>query len=194
SLEMRRSVLPKDHPDIAVSLNNLGLSGKRRGHLDEAEACYRESLEITRAAVGDDSPEIPVTLMNLGGIYRDKGEFATAEPLLEDALARDRKVFLSPNVPLVRDMTSLAQVKVGLRKYSEAEALLKEATAALGKTGVARDHQAYADVGEVYVTVLLKTGRPAEAKTMADSAVAAFEGKPVIRAKFEKLRSLAAGQ
>ncbi|HQR44828.1 MAG TPA: serine/threonine-protein kinase [Thermoanaerobaculia bacterium] len=194
SLEMRRSVLPKGHPDIAVSLNNLGLIVKRRGHLDEAEACYRESLEITRAAVGDDSPEIPVTLMNLGGIYRDKGEFATAEPLLEDALARDRKVFLSPNVPLVRDMTSLAQVKVGLRKYSEAEALLKEATAALGKTGVARDHQAYADVGEVYVTVLLKTGRPAEAKTMADSAVAAFEGKPVIRAKFEKLRSLAAGQ
>ena len=31
-------------------------------------------------------------------------------------------------------MTSLAQTKTGLKKYSEAEALLKEATAALGKT------------------------------------------------------------
>ncbi|MBK6407882.1 MAG: tetratricopeptide repeat protein [Holophagales bacterium] len=89
-----------------MSLNNLGLIVKRRGHLDEAEACYRESLEITRAADGEDSLEIPVTLMNLGGIYRDKGEFAKAEPLLEDALARDRKFFLSPNVALVRhDLT-----------------------------------------------------------------------------------------
>ncbi|MBK6407709.1 MAG: tetratricopeptide repeat protein [Holophagales bacterium] len=118
ALEMRRSVLPKGHSDLAVSLNNLGLIVKRRGHLDEAEACYRESLEITRAADGEDSLEIPVTLMNLGGIYRDKGEFAKAEPSLEDALARDRKFFLSPNVALVRDMTSLAQTKTGLKKYS----------------------------------------------------------------------------
>jgi len=97
-------------------------------------------------------------------------------------------------VSLVRDMTSLAQAKVGLKKYPEAEALLKEATVALGKTGIAPDHQAYADVGEVFVTVLLKSGRPDEARTMADSAVATFKGKPAIQAKFEKLRSLAAGQ
>jgi len=173
-----------------VSLNNLGLIVKRRGNLDEAEACYRESLEITRAAAGEDSPEIAVTLMNLGGIYRDKGEFAKAEPLLEDALARDRKVFLSPNVSLVRDMTSLAQVKVGLKKYPEAEALLKEATVALGKTGIARDHQAYADVGEVYVDVLLRMGRSDEAKTMLDAALATFAGKPAALAKFEKLKTV----
>ena len=194
ALAMRRSVLPKGHPDIAVSLNNLGLIVKRRGHLDEAEACYRESLEITRAAAGDDSPEIAVTLMNLGGIYRDKGEFAKAEPLLEDALARDRKVFLSPNVPLVRDMTSLAQVKEGLKKYPEAEALLKEATAALGKTGVPADHQAYAEVEEVYASVLIKLGRTDEAKAAIDAALKTFAGKPANRAKFEKLQAAVAGR
>ena len=186
---MRRSVLPKGHSDLAVSLNNLGLIVKRRGHLDEAEACYRESLEITRAADGEDSLEIPVTLMNLGGIYRDKGEFAKAEPLLEDALARDRKFFLSPNVALVRDMTSLAQTKTGLKKYSEAEALLKEATAALGKTGVPPDHRAYADVQDVYAAVLLKTGRLDEARSVIETALRTFEATPAIRAGFEKLHA-----
>ena len=194
ALEMRRKVLPKGHPDVAVSLNNLGLIVKRLEHFDQAEACYRESLEITRAAAGDDSPEIAVTLMNLGGIYRDKGEFGKAEPLLEDALARDRKVFLSPNVGLVRDMTSLAQVKEGLKKYPEAEALLKEATAALAKTGVPADHRAYADVGEVYASVLIKMGRPDEAKAVIDVALRTFGGRPTTRATFEKLQALVASR
>ncbi|MDL1951173.1 serine/threonine protein kinase, partial [Acidobacteria bacterium ACD] len=194
SLEMRRSVLQKGHPDIAISLNNLGLIVKRRGNLDEAERCFRESLEVTRAAAGDDSPDVALVLMNLGGIYRDKGEFAKAEPLLEDALARDRKVFLSPNVSLVRDMTSLAQAKAGLRKFTEAEALLKEAMAALPNTRIAADHDAYAEVGEAYASVLLKTGRTIEARAMIDGALLTFAKKPASRARFEKLRTLLPSQ
>lgn len=193
SLEMRRKVLPAGHPDLAVSLNNLGLIVKRRGHLDQAEACYRESLEITRKAAGDDSPDVALTLMNLGGVYRDRGEFEKAEPLLEDALTRDRKIFLSPNIALVRDMTSLARVKEGLKKYAEAEALLLEASAAFEKTGAVPDHEVFGEVGQVLGSVLIKEGKTDEAKKVVEAGLKRFSGKPKARASFEKLQTLLAG-
>ena len=46
SLEMREAVLPRDHPDLAQSLNNLAALYHDRKQFDKAEPLYERALQL----------------------------------------------------------------------------------------------------------------------------------------------------
>jgi serine/threonine protein kinase/tetratricopeptide (TPR) repeat protein len=127
SLELRRKLLPPEHPAIAVALNNVALALWYRGDLAQAEQKQREALAMRRKLFGDDQPaETASSLHNLALVLRDRGNFPEsgqnerqALTIVVKALGKDH-----PHALLVRN--SLATI---LRRSGAAAAdpaLLRE--------------------------------------------------------------------
>ena len=69
-LRIERRVPPPDHPNIAVTLGNLGEIHRRRGEWDEATRTYDECLDAPRRRHGD-------------GVDRDDVASAPGAPVAE---------------------------------------------------------------------------------------------------------------
>ncbi|MBC8123287.1 MAG: tetratricopeptide repeat-containing protein, partial [Gemmatimonadaceae bacterium] len=86
-LSIRESVLGKEHPDVAASLNNLAFLYDNQGRYDQAEPLYKRSLAISEAALGKEHPDVATSLNNLAGLYNKQGHYDQAEPLYKRSLA-----------------------------------------------------------------------------------------------------------
>ena len=58
SLAIKEKALGKDHPDVALSLNNLAVLYDSQGKYVEAEPLYKRSLAIREKALGKDHPDV----------------------------------------------------------------------------------------------------------------------------------------
>ena len=66
ALAIRRKALPKDHPNIADSLNDLGGAHLLSGRHEASMASYTEVLALRRKALPKDHPDIAQTLSMMG--------------------------------------------------------------------------------------------------------------------------------
>ncbi len=85
-LELRRGLLPADHPLVAAALNNFAAALSLSGQLSESEAMYREILALMRASPGANEIDLADVLNNLGHMVDVQGRSSEAEPLLREAL------------------------------------------------------------------------------------------------------------
>ncbi len=65
-LELRQKVLPEGHPDIASSLDNLGVSYSDLGDYQKSLEYYQKALELRQKVLPEDHPDIAKSLNNLG--------------------------------------------------------------------------------------------------------------------------------
>ncbi len=100
ALEIYERHIGSDHPDTALSLNNLALLLEAQGEYAAAEPLYRRSLEISEKRLGSNHIETAQRLNNLAGLLRAQGQYATAEPLYRRALEIKEKQ-LEPDHPSV---------------------------------------------------------------------------------------------
>ena len=72
ALVIKKSSLPKDSPDIALTLNNIGNVCKSQKEVEKAKKCYEDCLSILYSKFGKDSdnPTIATSLGNLGLVYK----------------------------------------------------------------------------------------------------------------------------
>ncbi len=68
ALAIAEQQLGAEHPDTAISLNNLAALYHEQGKYEQAEPLYQRALAID--------------LNNLAAIYRAQGKYEQAEPLL----------------------------------------------------------------------------------------------------------------
>jgi Protein of unknown function (DUF2914)/Tetratricopeptide repeat len=61
------------HPDLANTLNNLGVVCDRADKVDEAEYCYRKAYAITQAALEPDHPFVATSRNNLEDFCAARG-------------------------------------------------------------------------------------------------------------------------
>ncbi len=78
SLKIREEVYEKEHPDIAVSYNNIGLVYSSKGDLDKALKYFTISLEVMKKAYGKEHPEVAGSYNNIGLVYKSKGDLDKA--------------------------------------------------------------------------------------------------------------------
>jgi CHAT domain-containing protein/tetratricopeptide (TPR) repeat protein len=141
-LSLRRKLYPKQeypagHPDLALSLNNLGAVLKTLGHAARAEALLHEALAMNRKLY---PPErfanghrvLATNLTNLGSLLRDQGELDAAEPYLRHALVMYQKLypkerFADGHSGLATGLNNLAMLLQAQGDMAGAEPLLRDA-------------------------------------------------------------------
>jgi tetratricopeptide (TPR) repeat protein len=117
ALTIREKALGADHPDVAVSLNNLAVADAKQSH--------KRALTIREKALGPNHPDVALSLNNLAGIDQAQGRYAEAEPLYKRSLAIREKA-LSPDHPdVAQALNNLAELYRGLGRYADAEPLYK---------------------------------------------------------------------
>jgi tetratricopeptide (TPR) repeat protein len=98
ALALSERVLGPDHPDVAMSLNNLALLYRAQGRYGEAEPLHQRALALCERVLGPDHPATAVSLNNLALLYDAQGRYGEAEPLYQRALALCERV-LGPDHP-----------------------------------------------------------------------------------------------
>jgi tetratricopeptide (TPR) repeat protein len=86
ALAIREKALGAEHPDTAVSLNNLALLYYAQGEYGKAEPMYERALAVKEKALGAEHPSTADSLNNLALLYYAQGNYAKAEPLFKRAL------------------------------------------------------------------------------------------------------------
>jgi tetratricopeptide (TPR) repeat protein len=98
ALAIREKVLGPEHPDTALSLNNLGGLLDAMGDQKGAKPYYERALAIREKVLGPDPPDTAGSFNNMGGLLQAMGDLKGAKPYWERALAITEKV-LGPERP-----------------------------------------------------------------------------------------------
>ena len=134
-------MLGPEHPDTALSLNNLGSLLQAQGKLAEAQPYYARALAIQEKVLGPEHPNTASSLNNLGYLLQAQGKLAEAQPYYARALAIREKV-LGPDHP--DTATSLNNLGYLLQSAGEAgrgPALLRPRPGDSGESAGARPPQ-----------------------------------------------------
>ena len=130
ALALRTNLFGPNHPEVALSLNNLGNALWRQRQLAEAEAAYREALAIYRRQPHRDEARLAGTLGNLGNFYAVQERFAEAESMYRDALALQRQLPDGESrAVLAKTLSHLGNALSKQGKLPEAETMHRESLA-----------------------------------------------------------------
>src|SRR5271165_2165285 len=138
-LRQRRSLAAQNpaayRPDLAGTLNNLGVLYDETRRFADAEAAYREAAGIRRELAAQNPaayrPDLARTLNNLGILYDETDRFAEGEAAkreaagIERALAAQNPAAYRPD--LARTLNNLGALYDDTHRFAEAEAAYKEA-------------------------------------------------------------------
>ena len=126
ALSLQREHLPAEHPDIASTLNNIGIVLTRLGQGDEAIRSYQQSLAIHEAVEGPRHPNTATSAHNLAVTYRDLGRLDDARTLFERAVSVRREALGVSHADTLNSELSLAKTCVALGDFELAALLMGE--------------------------------------------------------------------
>ncbi|MCA9501168.1 MAG: tetratricopeptide repeat protein, partial [Nitrospira sp.] len=134
ALAINEQVLEPTHPEVATSLNNLGLLYKNQGQYADADPLYQRALAIREQTLGPTHPEVATSLNNLGVLYAAQERYSDVEPLYQRTL-HIQETSLGHNHPDVgQSLNNLACLYVAQGRYADAEPLYQRALAILEKS------------------------------------------------------------
>ena len=138
-VEVAKNRLGAEHPQVAVSLNNLAGLYSSQGRYDEAEQLYLQALEIDKQSLHADHPSIAIDLNNLAELYRSQGRYDEAEQLYLQAWEIDKKSLHADHPILATQLNNLALLYYYQGRYNEAETLYLQALE-IDKKSLPADH------------------------------------------------------
>jgi tetratricopeptide (TPR) repeat protein len=127
SLEIRRRLLTDEHPDTAISYNDLATLMEDQGKWAEARPLYEKALEICRRAFTDDHPTTAAVYSNLASNLATQGKYARAQALYEKALEIYRRVLGDDEEDTASAYNNLAVNLERQGEYARARPLLEKA-------------------------------------------------------------------
>jgi len=123
----REIALGKQHPDYAMSCNNLASLYMTMENYTKAEPLYVEAKEIREKFLGKDHPSYAVSCNNLAELYRSLGNYKKAETFYIEASKIFGKVFEKNNPSYARSCTNLAILYQNMGVNPKADSLYVEA-------------------------------------------------------------------
>jgi len=102
AVHLQEAHLGPDHPDLANTLNNLGVACEKTGRLKEAAACYRRAYEIAAAAFEPDHPFVVTSRKNLAEFYETHGKVIEPMPVVAPAPTTPPPALAPPITPASR--------------------------------------------------------------------------------------------
>ncbi|QOJ14515.1 MAG: tetratricopeptide repeat-containing protein [Planctomycetia bacterium] len=151
-LAARRRVLPGDHPDRAVSLNNLAVVLLDRREFLEASDLLREAIALQRRVLPPGHPNLAGSLVNLGAALVELRDYEQAEQVLREGVEIREQQLASahPSTGVARLLLGLSMQGQG--RFDEGTALVEEGS-----------------------RVVLASGAPRQKRTALDRIVRAYE-------------------
>ena len=119
----------KDHPNVAIFLDNLAQEYVNLGDYTKAEPICKRSLAIREKVLGPEHPAVSSSLNNLAILYEILGNYAKAESLHKRALANTEKVLGPEHPDVTPSLNNLAHLYYNLGDYTKAVPLLKRSLA-----------------------------------------------------------------
>jgi len=144
SKSIRETVLGKDHPDYAASLNSLASLSMEMGNYEKAERLFLESKTIREKALGKEHPDYAASLHNLGFLYRNMGEFEKSESLNLEAKAIREKVLGKKHPDYAKSLNNLAILYSDMGDYEKAELYFLESKN-IKEKALGKEHPEYAN-------------------------------------------------
>jgi eukaryotic-like serine/threonine-protein kinase len=127
ALSLKQKALPSNHPDVAITLSNLGYFHAEIGEGEQALIETRAAVDIYKAAYGGQSPLLWTVFDNRGVALRVLHRYREAEDDLRTALA-EVEALVGTDHPWTADpSTELAKTLEAEGKYREASFLLEKA-------------------------------------------------------------------
>jgi eukaryotic-like serine/threonine-protein kinase len=127
AVDLKRKLLPSDHPDIALSLLTHAEQLHRSGMDDRALAIATEAQQTFVTAYGPSSPFVAEALSNRGEYLRALKRAGDALPLFRDALARWEPHVGPENRVLAYPLTGMGHALIDLDQPEAAVAPLERA-------------------------------------------------------------------
>ena len=149
---------------LATSHKLHGVAHLQLGHFQEADDCFQEGLRLYEDL--GDRRNAAAMWSNLGECARSRGDHAAAEKLYEKALAAVRQIGHRESEAIYH--TNLSAAQLGLKKYAQAEATLRETIALTDGANFCALSATYSFLGDA----LLGQGKLAEAREAAQRALA----------------------
>ena len=174
ALALTEKATGPDHPNVAVSLNNLASLLQDTNRLNEAESLVRRALAIAEASYGPDHPEVATNLSNLSSLLQETNSLSEAELLARRALAIN-EASLGPDHPNVA--TSLGNLAAILRaagQPTEALTLMSRALA-IDEASYGPNHSDVAISLNNLASLLQETNHFSEAEPLLRRALAITE-------------------
>ena len=123
------AVYGPEHPDVAMTLGNLGNVQRQLGDFAAALATQERTLRIKQAVYGPEHPEVAMTLGNLGIVQQQLGEFAAALATEQRALAIKEAVYGPEHPEVAITLGNLGIVQQQLGEFAAALATEQRALA-----------------------------------------------------------------
>jgi CHAT domain-containing protein/Tfp pilus assembly protein PilF len=123
SLQINEAKFGKDHPQVALSLNNLAALYWEQGRYGQAEPLFLRSLKIKEDRLGKDDTDVALSLSNLALLYKEQGLHTQAEPLLQRSLQIREAKFGKDHLLVAASLHNLAALWVAQGRYGKAEPL-----------------------------------------------------------------------
>ena len=157
ALDLRRAALGPQHPEVAHSLNDLGVILHYRGEFEAAEARYREALQMRRQGLDAPHEGIASTLNNLGAVLHHQGSLDSAETYYRDALAMRQLLVADDDPELAVNIANVAMIRKYKGDYATADSLLREALA-IQRAALGHEHPSVASTLNNIGTTRLEMG------------------------------------
>jgi len=124
ALALRETALTPMHPDVAESLDDLGVIYLAQGAYTKAEPLLVHALDIREKALGPMHPEVATSLNNLAELYQAQGAYSKAEPFYVRALDIREKALGPMHPDVAQSLNNLAELYRAQGKYQKGADLL----------------------------------------------------------------------
>lgn len=148
ALEIRLAVHGPDHPEVALSYNDVGWFYYLTGDYERAEDYHLRCLELERELYDPEHPNIALSLNNLGLVDLEQGELDSAEDRFNQALAMRRKRLQPDHPNIAKSLQGLGRVAAARGERERAVELLTQALEIFERSRGA-DHRDTAEAREL---------------------------------------------
>jgi tetratricopeptide (TPR) repeat protein len=127
ALALKQHVLPKNHPDLALTMHTMANVYNEMGHPQDALVAANNAIEVDAAAYGKDSPLLTMAFGSRGEALLSLGRYEEAERDLRRAVALSAD-WVGPQHPWTAyPLTALGKALVAEQRSREAVPVLKRA-------------------------------------------------------------------
>jgi tetratricopeptide (TPR) repeat protein len=167
-------VYGRDHPVVAIRVNNLGGVLRALGDLHRVKECFERALAIDEEVYDMDHPSVGRDVNNLGLVLQDLGDLYGAKECFELALKTGEAVYDRIHPEVAIRVNNLGRVLQALNDLPGAKECFERALK-IDEEVYGRDHHEVATVVNNLGLVLCDLGDPRAAKDHFERALAIDE-------------------